>query len=239
MAERQGARRWAECTPENVLYVRRIKREIPDALFIHMIRDGRDVALSLEKMGWVRPLPMDRRRGVFAAGHFWSWLVGRGRRGGREIPLDYMEVRYEDVVQNPEPVLARVASFIEHDLDYARIRAAAIGSVSQPNTSFEAEARQGEFSPVGRWQSGFTADELADFEAEVGPRLKACGYSLAAGPSATGRGASAWSGAYRSYFALKHFLKTQTPLGRRMASTQLLQDAHFFDQDRIAERRAR
>ncbi|MEO0578960.1 MAG: sulfotransferase, partial [Pseudomonadota bacterium] len=45
----QGAERWADCTPDHGLYVREIKREIPDALFVHIHRDGRDVALSLAR----------------------------------------------------------------------------------------------------------------------------------------------------------------------------------------------
>ncbi len=60
IAHSQGAERWAECTPEHLLYLKRIKETIPDALIIHIIRDGRDVALSLEKQKWIQPLPGDR-----------------------------------------------------------------------------------------------------------------------------------------------------------------------------------
>src|SRR6478609_8219204 len=38
IAAKQGVRRWAECTPENLLYVDEIKRSIPEALFVHIIR---------------------------------------------------------------------------------------------------------------------------------------------------------------------------------------------------------
>ena len=47
-ARRQGVARWAECTPDHLLYLPRIKQTIPEALVIHIIRDGRDVALSME-----------------------------------------------------------------------------------------------------------------------------------------------------------------------------------------------
>ena len=59
-ARQQAVARWADCTPEHILYMEQIKREIPDALFIHIIRDGRDVALSYAKQGWSFPLPWDR-----------------------------------------------------------------------------------------------------------------------------------------------------------------------------------
>ena len=49
MARQQGVRRWADCTPEHLLCMPRIKETIPDALIIHIIRDGRDVALSTDE----------------------------------------------------------------------------------------------------------------------------------------------------------------------------------------------
>ena len=41
VARNQNAQRWAAYGPDNVLFVRQIKREIPDALFVHIIRDGK------------------------------------------------------------------------------------------------------------------------------------------------------------------------------------------------------
>src|SRR5450755_2399822 len=50
MCRKQGVERWAETTPEHLLYMREIKRTIPNARIIHVIRDGRDVALSWERL---------------------------------------------------------------------------------------------------------------------------------------------------------------------------------------------
>src|SRR5882672_9927113 len=50
----QGAQRWAENSPEGMLYLSTIKQLIPNALFVHIIRDGRDVATSLGKLRYVR-----------------------------------------------------------------------------------------------------------------------------------------------------------------------------------------
>ncbi len=79
MTAQQGALRWAETTPAHVLHMQEIVAQIPGALFIHVIRDGRDVAASLEKQGWIRPLPPDRDRPVLAAAAYWDWIVRRGR----------------------------------------------------------------------------------------------------------------------------------------------------------------
>lgn len=238
ICQKQGVRRWAECTPENVLYVHDIKRTIPEALLIHIVRDGRDVALSLEKMGWVRPLPIDRRRPVFVAGLFWGWLVDAGRRNGQAYPQDYLEVKYEDLIQQPRETLARIAQFIEHDLDYDRIQGAGVGSVSNPNTAFEAEAKQGAFQPVGRWKSSLSPGELTELEELIGKQLRAAGYPTEKESPNHWRDA-AWRILYRTIFHAKHFLKTRTFLGRWLVDTKLLSEASYYDQDKIAERRAK
>ncbi|MFY9701825.1 MAG: sulfotransferase, partial [Terriglobales bacterium] len=60
VAQHQNVHRWAFYDPDNVLHFRRVKKDIPNALFVHIIRDGRDIALSLKKMGGFAPLPWDR-----------------------------------------------------------------------------------------------------------------------------------------------------------------------------------
>src|SRR6266550_2964919 len=59
MARKQGVERWADCTPEHLLFLQRIKETIPDALIVHVVRDGRDVSVSLEKQRWIRPFKWD------------------------------------------------------------------------------------------------------------------------------------------------------------------------------------
>ena len=57
IARKQGVQRWADTPLEHLLYLERIKETIPDALIIHIIRDGRDVALSTDKQGYIRRRP--------------------------------------------------------------------------------------------------------------------------------------------------------------------------------------
>ena len=58
IASSEGVERWAECTPEHLLYLKRIKETIPNALIIHIIRDARDVALSMDKGFWICRVPV-------------------------------------------------------------------------------------------------------------------------------------------------------------------------------------
>ena len=209
MCRKQGVERWAETTPEHQLYISRIKETIPDALIVHVIRDGRDVALSWEKLSQIRPFPWDRKRAAMAAGIYWEWIVNKGRQSGRRLGRDYIEVHYEDLVRKPAEVLRTLGPFIEHDLDYERITQAAIGSVVEPNTAFKNEQR----SPISRWKSDLSQAELATLERLVGGTLEELGYELSTKTSSRSDLAR-MRAAYRLYFEGKQFLKSRTPAGR-------------------------
>jgi hypothetical protein len=214
IARQQGVARWADCTPEHLLYIEQIKREIPDALFIQIIRDGRDVALSYARQGWSHPLPWDRPDRLGVAGLYWEWLVAKGREQGKRLGADYQEVRFEDLVARPQETLSRLGSFIDHDLDYERIQRAGIGSVSEPNSSFPGETK-GTFNPVSRWKTKLSAEQVGDLEQLVGDFLLQLGYSLLSEvkrkPSLR---AARMRATYLPMFEAKHWMRTNTPLGR-------------------------
>src|SRR5579864_2536447 len=176
IARKQGVERWADSTPDHLLYLAAIKKEIPDALVVHILRDGRDVALSLDKQRWIRPFPWDRGKTVLVAGLYWQWMVNKGRENGRVLGADYTEIHFEDLIQNPHTTLAKLGQFIDHDLDYDRILKVGIGSVSSPNTSFNSKSDKAEFNPVGRWRDHFPAGQLTAFESLVGGTLDSLGY---------------------------------------------------------------
>jgi Sulfotransferase family len=222
IAAKQGVERWADTTPEHLLYLGRIKETIPDALIIHIIRDGRDVALSTDKQGYVKRLPWDRKPSKMAAGLYWEWMVNKGRRDGRGLGDDYIEVHFEDLIREPREILARIGQFIGQGLDYDRIRQVGIGSVSAPNTSF-AGGSDGSFNPVGRWQSGYSAEELTIFEGLVGRTLEENGYELASrNKDARNRAdLGIMRAADRTYFDTKLYLKAKTPLGQLLVARDL------------------
>ncbi len=61
IARTQNAQRWAIYDPDNVLYVPRVKADMPEALFVHIIRDGRDIALSLRENGRLQTSALECR----------------------------------------------------------------------------------------------------------------------------------------------------------------------------------
>ena len=223
MCQNQGVERWAETTPEHLLHLPRIKETIPGALIIHMIRDGRDVALSTAKLGYIRRLPWDRTPNTMVAGLYWEWMVGRGRKDGQKLGKDYLEVRFEELVNHPGSTLAKIGNFIEHELDYDRIRSAGIGSVSAPNSSFDAGKLDDSFNPVGRWRGAYSSEDISTLETLIGSSLESLGYQLSTNPKSAPhrRSLRAMRRIYHEYFDTKLFLKTKTPLGTLLTSRDL------------------
>ena len=157
VAANQQVQRWAVYDPDNVLHVERVKRDIPKALFVHIIRDGRDIALSLKKMGGFTALPWDRGQtdSLVATSLYWKWMVHQGRKHGGKFPADYIEIRYEDLITNPHETLGKLGGFLDHDLDYDRIRRAGLGRLSETNSSFREEGTQQKINPLGRRHRGY------------------------------------------------------------------------------------
>jgi len=214
IARKQGVRRWADCTPEHLLYMMEIKRQIPDALFVHMIRDGRDVALSYARQGWSHPLPWDRNERLAVAGLYWEWMVRKGRQEGRRLGEAYHEVRFEELISNPQQTLSRLGEFVGRDLDFQRIQRAGIGSVSKPNSSF-AEESDALFDPVARWKTKMSAEQTEAFEALVGKFLQELGYSPASSfPRKISLRAFRLRATYFAMFETKRWMRINTPLGR-------------------------
>jgi hypothetical protein len=212
IARAQGVLRWADNSPEELLHAVTIKKSLPDALFVHIIRDGRDVSLSLDARPhkWIRPFRWDRQNSLLVTGIFWEWMVQGGRAQGRKLGGDYMEVRFEDLQADPRATLGKIGEFIRHDLDYEHILRVGIGSVSEPNTSFKDDSG----GPVGRWKRKISPEKLAMFEGLVGSTLWDMGYPLANSESAVDRIAvMRMKTLYRAYLDAKFWFKNSS-LGR-------------------------
>ena len=216
IARKQGVERWAESTPKHILSLPLIKKQVPDALVIHIIRDGRDSAASLYRMKSFRSLPWDRSRHHLASAMFWRWLVDAGRRYGRALGPDYMEVHYEDLVRNPRETLARIGEFIDHDLDYDRIQQVGLGSVNRPNSSFHGDSKEAVTNTFGRWKRVFTPTQVREIEWCIGELLVDTGYTLET-PVAELRPALSvrlMNFLYPLYLNTRLWLKMNTPVAR-------------------------
>jgi hypothetical protein len=218
----QGAKRWSVWGPDNLLHIPSIAHAIPGALFIHMIRDGRDVALSMTKEGWIRPFPWDRGRRLLVAALHWKWKVERGRQFGRQIPSRYLEIRFENLVTRAPETMADIGHFIGHQFDYGQIQKRSIGTLSKPNSTFWGTEDKLTFNPVGRWKNHLTEKEIAHLESIIGPLLDELGYPLEfVRPQPSELHLMLMSRLYPAFFGLKEWLKSRTPLGRLVSTNRL------------------
>ncbi len=101
--------RWGDKTPVYCDCWKQIAELYPDARIIHIIRDGRDVSASLEKVGWHGRTEYERAK-------YWRSRVLIARECERQLgPRRCLLVRYEDLVLNAEETLKRVCSFLDEE----------------------------------------------------------------------------------------------------------------------------
>ncbi len=101
-AKQNNKPRWGEKTPAHLLYLEIILSFFPSAKVIHIIRDPRDVALSFKKVPW-------GTNDVFSVARIWNKYMSIADNFKDKI----LEIRYEDLIANPESILRNVCDFIE------------------------------------------------------------------------------------------------------------------------------
>ncbi len=106
----KGKKRWADKTPQGVLKLDYLLRLFPRAQFIHMIRDGRDVACSAMKKKWGPKTIED-------AAHHWILCIEKAKAFSQKHPEKIFEVRYETLVHTPEQIMREVLRFLGEPWD--------------------------------------------------------------------------------------------------------------------------
>jgi hypothetical protein len=114
-AKKQNKPRYGDKTPLYCKHMETIETFLPEAHFVHIIRDGRDVALSL------RTMPFAPAHDIRTLARYWRNLVQNARQTGRRCRA-YMEVRYEALVRDPTPVLHSICNFLQLDFDPGMLR---------------------------------------------------------------------------------------------------------------------
>lgn len=165
---RQGHPALAERTPLHVHHLELIAELYPEAGFVHIVRDGRDVARSLTRQDW-------GPESVAAAAEEWAGAVRAGRAGGAAVPV-YHELRYEELLTTPRPVIERLYAALGLRLDEGAIESALREAAREENVGKSARGGVG----AGKWRDEWTADDLAAFDAVAGELLQELGYEAEA-----------------------------------------------------------
>ncbi len=177
---RRGKRLVGDKTPD---YVRRMKilhQLWPAARFVHVIRDGRDVATSMLEWPKVHPRPGDfatwKEDPVSTAAWWWEKNVGMGRQEGLALGSDlYHEVRYESLVSHPCETCEVLAKFLRVPFDKAMLRFHEEGSGNDPGLETK-RAGLPVTAGLRDWRSEMPADALERFESMAGQLLDKLGY---------------------------------------------------------------
>lgn len=188
-AAKLGKPGWGDKTPAYGPHLEALHRLLPEARFVHIYRDGRDVALSLREV-WFAP-----SRDPAGLGRFWAERLEEIRRAGRRVPR-YLEVRYEDLVREPEATLRTVCRFLDLPFHHAVLGHAESAErrlsevqdqhlpggrvVTRETRLFQQRHVTSPANPssVGRHRSGMTLGERRAFESVAGPLLFELGYEV-------------------------------------------------------------
>jgi len=164
------SRIWGDKTPLNTLYLDWIGSVYPKSKFIHIIRDGRDVADSYLRMKRYQKLEEAARR--------WNTSINLAQSFGSKRGDDYMEMRYEELVTDTEPVIRQACSFLGIDyspsmLDHTS-RVDKLGDTDKAHHSNLTKPINSE--SVGKWKKNFSDSEQKEVNRLLRQNLLSLGY---------------------------------------------------------------
>jgi hypothetical protein len=177
-AAERGKPRWGDKTPLYMQHLELLDRLFPDARYVHLIRDGRDAALSflsvpqgLMTEGWGHPRD--------ARGFACQWVSEiRAARslGARVGPDRYLELRYEALVAEPEAALRAVCAFaaLEFEdgmLDY-------VGRTDSARKAHQQRLNEPPRVGVRDWRTEMAPGDVRAFEDVAGGLLDRLGYEV-------------------------------------------------------------
>ncbi|HEU4887919.1 MAG TPA: sulfotransferase [Thermoanaerobaculia bacterium] len=169
-----GKPRWGDKTPMYYSCWRPLMQLFPGSRLVHIIRDGRDVNLSLEKVGWHGPDLSDRAR-------YWRERVEMAHQAARELgPGRNLIIRYEDLVLDSRATLQTVCQFLGETfeprmLEFFEDAAIYLSDVDgDVHTKLHRPPRP---EDVGRWRREMPVEQQKEFEAVAGSGLRAGSYS--------------------------------------------------------------
>ncbi len=184
-AHTAGKERWIEKTPRHVQCLAYLLSSFPRARFIHMIRDGRDVACSLRNhpkaaIRGNRVIPLQTNNPIQKCIRRWvdDTSAGLTYRGHPRLS----EVRYEELALNPEPVVRRVCTFLGEDFTEKLLATEPTDTAKTQGDRARSPSNIMSFdsvttSSIGRWKKDLSSSELATVMRIGGPLLEALGYA--------------------------------------------------------------
>ncbi len=170
--ERMGKRRWVEKTPDHLEYVATIRLYFPDSPIIRIVRDPRDVALSLTKVPW----------GVRTVTEALMFLRRLDDNSASFFATDgnVHTLYYEDLITDPEGTLKSLCNFIGEPFEEGMLDTSRTGKqINSRNAPWKEKVSE----PVDKsrlevWREELSETENLLAEAIFGDRIAAYGYPV-------------------------------------------------------------
>jgi len=189
-AERFDKLRWGDKTPLHARYLLDIQAVLPEAHFIHIVRDGRDVSISLREQ-WFSPGHDIKTQAVY-----WMENVETAHAQGGQCKY-YLEIRFEDLILQTETTLLKICKFIELDfhlnmllyhenasqriqehLERHKLDGNLLVSQSARQKQQDSSMKKPDPAKIGMWKRLLTQQEIEQYEAIAAKTLQRYGYSL-------------------------------------------------------------
>ncbi len=189
----EGKARWGDKTPYYVLHMPLLLEMYPEAQFVHLIRDGRDCALST----------LVRRDdfhvyNFYCAAKYWQHYVEVGQEVGPTLaPGHYFEIRYEELLEDPPAILRRLCDFLGEEYSDQLVnfrKARDLGKTPLLGKPIQSDNKE-------KWRTQMSPRQLRAFEGVAGETLARNQYPLA---TAARPVPLPMRGAYRAHDRLAH-----------------------------------
>ena len=159
----QGKSRWGGKTPRYVFHIAELSEMFPDAKFIHIVRDGRDVALSLFGMPWGAP------RNCYMVAKYWQERVSAAQASGADLGAEkYLEIKYERLLTDPVSVFQKIVDFGSFEVDRDQV----LGRFGEDMPAILKKDN------LDKWKTRLTPTQIMVFEQTAGAKLEELGYEV-------------------------------------------------------------
>lgn len=159
IAEKTGKLRIGSKYPAFGRHLTLLNLLFPDCRVVHVIRDGRDCALSQKRVVW-------GHQNAYTAAVHWCGYLSKAREGAQCMPGRYLEVRYEDLLAKPLPSMARLEEFVT-------------GAPAGPATErFMRDAQKLRTGKIEGWRRSMSPRDQAIFEGVAAREMRQHGYAL-------------------------------------------------------------
>jgi glycosyltransferase involved in cell wall biosynthesis len=173
--------RLVEKTPHNILVMKELGSMFPEAKFIHMIRDGRDVVSSLLTKNWVGfdGKPLNYVENIEDAAKYWKNTVIKGINDGNNNLLKgrVKIVKYENLIEHTKEEIRRILEFIDEPWDKKVLEYYEVDRGYEPQESSTKQVNKKiNKKSLNRWKNDFTKKDKKIFKKVAGDLLIDLGY---------------------------------------------------------------